>query len=235
MELIEPADGLVAHAARRIGQAILRGDHLPGSNLPVEASLCQTLRVGRNALREAVRTLAAKGLVATNRRAGTRVLPLERWHLLDPDVLAWALAGDTHRAMVLAELTALRAMIMPELAALAARNATTTQTLRLAQACDVLESDPSAEAEIAFYHHLVAAAGNRFAASLLPAIALVIRAHPSPHAPRHCRESLSTILGHDGEAARRAMAALATVGNVLASTSVPRVRVRAGRREGLPV
>ena len=35
---------------------------------------------------EAVRTLAAKGLVATNRRAGTRVLAIDRWNLLDRDV-----------------------------------------------------------------------------------------------------------------------------------------------------
>ncbi len=49
------------------------------------------LKVSRSAYREAVRMLAAKGLVQSRTRTGTRVSAVEQWHLLDPDVLAWVL------------------------------------------------------------------------------------------------------------------------------------------------
>src|SRR3546814_8773720 len=35
------------------------------------------------------RSLAAKGLVESRPKTGTRVSPQAKWHLLDPDVLSW--------------------------------------------------------------------------------------------------------------------------------------------------
>ena len=75
--------------------------------------------MSRSAYREAVQVLSAKGLVESRPKTGTRVLPRNRWNLLDPDVLAWAFSGepDIHFVRSLFEL---RAIVEPAAARLAA-------------------------------------------------------------------------------------------------------------------
>src|SRR5437762_13484700 len=80
--------------ARKLGADILSGNYPTGATLPTEAMATETLGVSRAAYREAVQALIAKGLVESRPKAGTRVLPRERWNLLDPDVLAWACARE---------------------------------------------------------------------------------------------------------------------------------------------
>jgi GntR family transcriptional regulator, galactonate operon transcriptional repressor len=81
--------GVRDQVAFDIATRILGGHYPPGSVLPVEARLCAEFGISRTALREAVRMLAAKGLLEARQRAGTRVRPVEEWNRLDPDVLAW--------------------------------------------------------------------------------------------------------------------------------------------------
>ena len=61
----------------------------------------------------------AKGLVASRPKAGTRVLPRDRWNLLDPEVLGWAFAGEPDIEFV-RSLFELRAIVEPAAARLAA-------------------------------------------------------------------------------------------------------------------
>ncbi|CAN0586017.1 unnamed protein product, partial [Ectocarpus sp. 12 AP-2014] len=75
--------------AEQLGIRIVSGDLPPGSTLPKELEVGKELCVSRAAYREAVRILAAKGLVKSQQKTGTVVLPRQRWSLLDPDVLAW--------------------------------------------------------------------------------------------------------------------------------------------------
>jgi hypothetical protein len=56
----------------------------PGDILDGEIDASDRLEVSRTAYREAVRILAAKGLVESRPKVGTRVSLPERWHLLDP-------------------------------------------------------------------------------------------------------------------------------------------------------
>jgi len=79
----------------------------------------ESLGVSRAAYREAVQTLIAKGLVESRPKAGTRVLPRDRWNLLDPDVLAWAFAREPDQRLI-DSLFELRGIIEPASAALAA-------------------------------------------------------------------------------------------------------------------
>ncbi len=83
--------GAIAH---KLGVAILSGDYGPGHVLGAEVIAAELLGVSRTAYREAVQVLTAKGLVESRPKTGTRVLPRERWNLLDPDVLGWAFAGE---------------------------------------------------------------------------------------------------------------------------------------------
>ena len=84
-----PSAGLHGRVVHDIGARIVTGQIPPGDTLPSEGELAETYGASRSAIREAVKVLAAKGLVEPRRRSGTRVRPRESWNLLDPDILGW--------------------------------------------------------------------------------------------------------------------------------------------------
>ena len=108
--------GQVAH---QIGERILRGDIAPGQSLPNEADLSEELNVSRTALREAIKVLAAKGLLESRPKTGTRVRSRDNWNMLDPDVLAWLFA-DGPNAAASEMLFEIREIFEPSAAAMAA-------------------------------------------------------------------------------------------------------------------
>lgn len=85
------------HAARNfhtfvineIGRAIVSGAFPVGSVLASDAVMMERYGVSRTVLREAVKTLEAKGLVEARPKVGTRVSPKSRWNFFDSQVLAW--------------------------------------------------------------------------------------------------------------------------------------------------
>jgi hypothetical protein len=68
------------------------------ASVPPEPALCEELGVSRTVVREAVKSLIAKGLVTTGPKVGTRVLPSENWNWFDPDVVGMAVQGRPHGA-----------------------------------------------------------------------------------------------------------------------------------------
>jgi len=108
--------GAVAHY---LGTAIVSGQILPGETLTGEVANAEALDVSRSAYREAIQVLAAKGLVESRPKAGTRVLPRSHWNILDPAVLAWAFSGEPDIDFV-RDLFELRAIVEPAAARLAA-------------------------------------------------------------------------------------------------------------------
>src|ERR671936_3107405 len=88
-----PRRGLHGAIVHDIGVRIMRGELQPGDLLPTEEELRGELAVSRTVLREAIKVLAAKGLVESRPKTGTRVRPRQSWNLLDPDVLAWQQEG----------------------------------------------------------------------------------------------------------------------------------------------
>src|SRR5207244_4849669 len=115
-----PAVALHGRVAHEIGRRIVSGAIAEGSLLPRESELAAEHQVSRQAIREALKVLAAKGLVASRRRAGTRVRARAFWNLLDPNVLAWHPAGNVDPTF-LNDLVELRQLIEPAAAELAAR------------------------------------------------------------------------------------------------------------------
>jgi DNA-binding FadR family transcriptional regulator len=105
--------------ARTLGVAIVSGEYAPGTTLSGEVAFAEALDVSRSAYREAVQVLAAKGLVESRPKTGTRVLPRHRWNLLDPDVLGWVFVGTPETGFV-RDLFELRAIVEPAAAGLAA-------------------------------------------------------------------------------------------------------------------
>src|ERR1700676_95524 len=119
-----------------IGREIASGVWKPEQTLPTEPELAHRFGAGRNAVREAVKILAAKGFVRTERRAGTIVRPEFCWNLLDSEVLNWMLSSAANRDNLLDELSELRSIIAPTVAALAAPHASAMETLPICESYD---------------------------------------------------------------------------------------------------
>jgi len=207
--------GQVAH---QLGFDIIRGVWKPGQLLPREEKLGSDLHVSRTALREAIKILAAKGLVEPRPKIGTRVCPRRNWNMLDPDVIAWRSdAGPVDRFV--RDMLDLRHILEPQAAALAASRATpeTLAPLKrayadMAAAGDNIEA--SAEPDVRFHLSILAATDNEILESLGEVIATSLEttiklssSHPGAFRlalPQH-KDVLDAIEGRDSEGAERAM------------------------------
>jgi DNA-binding FadR family transcriptional regulator len=170
---------VVERLVSALGRDIAGGVWKPDETLPTEPEIAHRLGAGRNAVREAVKILAAKGLLRTERRAGTIVRPEFCWNLLDSEVLSWMLAAP-NRDHLLDELAELRSIIEPTVAALAATHASAMETLQICDAYDQMEklsaeTQKAIEADIAFHELLFEATHNRLLVALVPAFSLLLR------------------------------------------------------------
>lgn len=111
-----------------------------GTTLPPEHVLESRFGVGRGVIREAIKTLAAKGLVSVRPRHGTHVLPRRDWSLLDRDVLRWLVGNGVPDRDLLLAIQEVRAIIEPAAAALAAERATRQDKLRIKAALIAMET-----------------------------------------------------------------------------------------------
>ncbi|MFB0612928.1 FadR/GntR family transcriptional regulator [Aurantiacibacter poecillastricola] len=102
-----------------LGERIVTGEIGVGETLPGEIETAERLDISRGTYREAVKMLAAKGLVESRPKTGTQVLERARWNLLDPDVLRWAFAGRPD-AQLVRDLFEMRMIVEPAIAGLAA-------------------------------------------------------------------------------------------------------------------
>jgi GntR family transcriptional regulator, galactonate operon transcriptional repressor len=103
-----------------LGREIVQGSTPVGASVAPEPELVQRFEVSRGVVREAVKILAAKGLIEVRPRHGTHVLAVENWSLLDRDVLGWLVERPTADLDLLLAIQEVRAIIEPEAAALAA-------------------------------------------------------------------------------------------------------------------
>jgi DNA-binding FadR family transcriptional regulator len=161
-----PAAALHGQVAHEIGRKIVSGTIAEGTVLPRESELATNHDVSRQAIREALKVLAAKGLVVSRRRAGTRVTSRQSWNLLDPDVLAWHPAGRLDPAF-LSALVELRHLIEPAAAAFAARRgepdriaAITAVFKRMQAAVAAEDAEAYGSADAEFHFAIFSASGN---------------------------------------------------------------------------
>src|SRR6187551_3409488 len=120
-----PRRGLHGAVVHEIGVRIVNGDLQPGETLPDNGFLIDA-DVSRTVVRETIKVLAAKGLVESRPKVGTRVRPRRDWNLLDPDVLAWQVEAGADPGF-LDQALELRRMIEPAAARLAAERADESQ------------------------------------------------------------------------------------------------------------
>lgn len=155
------AHGLVAH---EIGRMIVSGAIPEDAYLPRETELAARFGVSRQAVREALKVLGAKGLVASRRRAGTRVLPRSSWNLLDPDVLAWHPAGKMP-GVFLRDLIEVRRALEPAAAMHAAMRGSNDAIAAIGEALEAMQTVPKPSeaffaADAAFHGAIFTASGN---------------------------------------------------------------------------
>lgn len=163
---MSPPNLISSQLAQSLGRSIVAGRLPVGSTLPTEATLCREHKASRTAVREALKMLGGKGLVAARPRLGASVRDRQHWSMLDADVLRWMRDAPVDRALLL-ELAQLRLAIEPEAASAAAQRRDPEALARIADALHRMEGDPveALEADIAFHAELLRASGNRFFAS----------------------------------------------------------------------
>jgi DNA-binding FadR family transcriptional regulator len=157
---------LTQQLVQDLGVAIVQGKYRVRGSVPSEADICKQYGVSRSATREAVKMLAAKGLLTSRPRQGIRVLPEDSWNMFDSDVLQWLLQSRPSREL-LAEFAEMRYVIEPEAAALAARSATPEAVRGIEVAYKRMEAaemgfDDALDSDIAFHVAILSASGNRF-------------------------------------------------------------------------
>jgi DNA-binding FadR family transcriptional regulator len=121
-----PARNYHSYLISEIGVGIAAGRFPVGSILPNEGEIMDTHGVSRTVLREALKTLEAKGLVEARAKVGTRVLPKNRWNLFDRQVLSWIHEAGPDRAF-LASFAQTRTLLETDAAGLAALHRTADQ------------------------------------------------------------------------------------------------------------
>ncbi len=154
--------------AKQITRKILSGELEPGTKLPCELELCELFGISRTALRESIKLLSAKGLIMSRPKVGTKVLPRENWHFLDPQLLEWI--QDMEGAeLFLHQFLGLRKAIEPEACALASLNATVEQRKEISILFQKMtlaaENDDEAswvELDLKFHCKIFQSTGNDF-------------------------------------------------------------------------
>lgn len=156
--------------AGEIGQRITGGLLSPGANLPTEDQLAKQWSASRTVVREAMRLLAAKGLLTVGPKVGTRVLPSQQWNMLDADVMAWHLMSDERRPFVEA-LYEMRLINEPAAARLAASRISPADGERLRRALGAMGRHPRGSqeliaADLGFHRIVLETTGNPMLRSL---------------------------------------------------------------------
>jgi DNA-binding FadR family transcriptional regulator len=161
------AHDLVAHG---IGQSIMQGRFPAGSTLPGDAELMEFFGVSRTALREALKTLAAKGLIESKTKVGTKVLGRNNWNMFDADIIEWHLELGVD-AKFLGWLFEIRQTLEPLACATAALRRTQVQLGQMKHALLGMERCEKnrqgfTTADLAFHQTILEASGNPFLQSI---------------------------------------------------------------------
>ena len=218
-----------------LGEAIIAGRYVAGTSLPPEPMLCQELGVSRTVVREAVKSLIAKGLITTGPKVGTRVLSEDHWNWFDPDVIIWqSKVGLTPE--FLRDLQDLRRVVEPAALRLAAVRATDQNIAEIELAFAgmkraVEEGGDYVTFDLRFHQGLLRACGNRMLVQMSKALGALLRTSfeistrrqdgPRSSLPLH-REVLDAVIAHDPARAEKAIRVLidgasADIEGVLAS------------------
>lgn len=196
--------------ARRLLAMLEAGELREGDRLPPERALAGAFQVSRGCVREAVRTLAEKGLLESRPGDGTYVCASQAGQL------AQALDAQRHR---LRDILELRRVVEPGVAALAAQRATlrdidALKVLVFDQQRIVLEGGDDTALDAAFHLALARITGNQALLAMLETLNETLAETRQRHlrsarrkaaSPAFHLRIITALERNDAAAARRAM------------------------------
>lgn len=146
----------------QIEQGILK----PGDKIPSERELCEMLSVSRIAVREAIKALAAKGLLEVRAGEGTYVKSITADDLLDP---LTSLLMNEYTLRELLEFRWVMEVQMAEWAAVRAkeRDLQYMEEILKRMEKNIQEGKGYAEADIEFHDAIASASGNALLAKMM--------------------------------------------------------------------
>jgi DNA-binding FadR family transcriptional regulator len=154
-----------AEIGRQIARRIIAGDLEAGQYLPTETELTRDFGVSRVAVREALRSLAQRGLLEQSQGRRTVILPIEKWDVFDPMVLS-IMREEGKIFPVLKDFTWIRLNLEPAVAAEAAKNSSPELVASLEAIVAEMERLQEEHegyyiADLDFHARLATAMGNR--------------------------------------------------------------------------
>ena len=157
---LRPRERLYQEIVDQIQAQVQNGALVPGDRLPPERELAEQFGVSRTAVREAIKSLAEKGLVTVEVGRGTFVQALTSEHVVEAMAL---LLGDERGS--LAALQAARELLEIPIARLAATNRSPVHVERLSELLrqmEIAQHDPQRfiAADTDFHVELARATGN---------------------------------------------------------------------------
>lgn len=105
------------------------------SALPSQEVLAKATGVSRTVLREALQTLQTRGMLEVRPRVGSRLVPEQRWCIVDGNVVAWRIARKNDPAFA-ADLATVLHLVLPEAARDASIHASQAEIALLLAHCD---------------------------------------------------------------------------------------------------
>jgi DNA-binding FadR family transcriptional regulator len=208
--------GLHREVVEGVGRRIGRGELQPGDVVDI-GEVQGRYSASRTAVREAIKVLSAKGLVAARPRFGTYVRPRAEWNGLDADVLRWQ-EGSASNVRLLRQLDEVRRVVEPQAARLAATRRVRAELRTMQVALQDLERAKQppelAAADLRFHRSVLAATHNdlleQLGAVLQPVLLLrdlvAYRSHPGdPESMALHGAVLAAVEAQDPDAAEQRM------------------------------
>lgn len=234
-----PRRRLTDDVAQRLVDLILDQDLRPGDRLPSERELMASLSVGRSSLREAIKSLAAFGVVQVAVGSGTYVADGDTSLLTRP--LSWSLLIGERSTDDLIEA---RRILEVELVGLAAERATEAELAVIAEKLALMglnleDAECFARYDLEFHLAIAAAAHNQVLYQVMDTLRHVLQAWFVRSFPwgdsaemiaRH-RRIHDAIAAHDVAAARRAIAEHVDGGAQWLLETIERTRANGGAPE----
>ena len=202
----------------QITEAIISRQVRPGERLPSERELGARFNVSRTVIREAVRSLVARGLVRVTSGRGVEVSEVGSGNV----AASMKLMVRGYEGLDYEKVSEVRGAVEVQTAGLAARRANPEDIARLRQLCDEHQGsldrgdlDAASESDFQFHRELVRASGNELLLAMLDSISDVLREvrhqamvqpHVSEDGLKAHRRILKAVSAGDPKAARDAMA-----------------------------
>ena len=204
-----------------LGEAIVAGRCAAGGSIPPEPVLCEELGVSRTVIREAVKSLVAKGLLTTGPKVGTRVQAEEQWNWFDADVIVWQTKAGLS-VDFLQDLQDLRRVVEPAAVRLAASRATAQDIADMEEAYAGMKraidfGGDYITPDLRFHQGLIRSSHNRMLVQMSRALGALLRTSfeisttrkdgPSSSLPLH-RAVLDAVIAREPARAEQAILVL---------------------------